>query len=68
LKESKYVRLANTRYRVLKNSRIPIMFLHPKSNHVFSVWQHKIVLLTILQYCESKSFRMFVVEWLVEEA
>src|SRR6478672_3639626 len=39
------------------------MFLHRKSNHVFSVWQH-IVLLTIRQY-ESKSFRMFV-EWLVE--
>ena len=42
------------------------MFLHRKSNHVFGVWQHKIVLLTIRQY-ESKSFRMFV-EWLVEEA
>ena len=62
MKESKYVRLANTIYRVLRNSRIP-MFLHRKSNHVFSVWQH-IVLLTIRQY-ESKSFRMFV-EWLVE--
>ena len=65
MKESKYVRLANTIYRVLRNSRIP-MFLHRKSNHVFSVWQHIIVLLTIRQY-ESKSFRMFV-EWLVEEA
>jgi transposase len=65
LKESKYVRLANTIYRVLRNSRIP-MFLHRKSNHVFSVWQHIVVLLTIRQY-ESKSFRMFV-EWLVEEA
>ena len=42
------------------------MFLHRKSNHLFGVWQHKIVLLTIRQY-ESKSFRMFV-EWLVEEA
>ena len=69
MKESKYVRLANTIYRVLRNSRIPIMFLHRKSNHVFSIWQHKIVLLTILQYCESKSYyRMFVVEWLFEEA
>ena len=66
LKESKYVGLANTIYRVLRNSRIPIIFLHPTSNHVFSVWQqHIVVLLTIPQY-ESKSFRMFVVDWLVE--
>lgn len=62
LKESRYVRLAKTMYRVLKNSRIPI-FLHRKSKHVFTVWQH-IVLLTIRQY-ESKSYRMFA-EWLVE--
>ena len=62
MKESKYVRLANTIYRVLRNSRIPL-FLHRKSNHVFSVWQH-IVLLTVREY-EGKSYRMFV-EWLVE--
>jgi Transposase DDE domain len=62
LKESKYVRLAYTIYRVLRNSRIPL-FLHRKSNHVFSVWQH-IVLLTVRQY-EGKSYRMFV-EWLIE--
>jgi hypothetical protein len=62
LKESKYVRLANTIYRVLRNSRIPL-FLHRKSNHIFSVWQH-IVLLTVRQY-EDKSYRMFA-EWLVE--
>src|SRR5437763_11760778 len=62
LKESRYVRLANTMYRVLRNSRIPL-FLHRKSNHVFTVWQH-LVLLTIKQY-EGKSYRMFV-EWLIE--
>ena len=62
MKESKYVRLANTIYHVLRNSRIPL-FLHRKSNHVFSVWQH-IVLLTVREY-EGKSYRMFV-EWLVE--
>jgi hypothetical protein len=62
LKESKYVRLANTIYRVLRNSRIPLL-LHRKSNHVFSVWQH-VVLLTVRQY-EGKSYRMFV-EWLIE--
>lgn len=49
-------------YRILKNSGIPI-FLHRKSNHLFTVLQH-IVLLTIRQY-ESKSYRMFT-EWLVE--
>jgi len=62
LKESKYVRLANTIYRVLRNSRIPL-FLHRKSNHLFSVWQY-MVLLTVRQY-EGKSYRMFA-EWLVE--
>jgi hypothetical protein len=49
-------------YRVLRNSRIPL-FLHRKSNHVFTMWQH-LVLLTIRQY-EGKSYRMFV-EWLIE--
>ena len=62
LKESRYVLLAKTMYRVLRNSRIPI-YLHRKSNHIFTVWQH-IVLLTIKQY-ERKSYRMFA-EWLVE--
>ena len=62
LNESRYVKLVNTMYRVLRNSRIPL-FLHRKSNHVFSVWQH-IVLLTVRQY-EDKSYRMFA-EWLVE--
>jgi len=63
LKESKYVRLASTIYRVLRNSRTPL-FLHRKSNHVFSLWQHIIVLLTVRQY-EGKSYRMFA-EWLFE--
>ena len=62
MKESKYVRLAYVIYRVLMRSRIPL-FSHKKSNHIFSLWQH-IVLLTIRQY-EGKSYRMFV-EWLVE--
>src|SRR4029078_2810754 len=49
-------------YRVLRSSRIPL-FLHRKSNHVFTMWQH-LILLTIRQY-EGKSYRMFV-EWLFE--
>src|SRR6478752_7817102 len=63
LKESRYVRLASTIYRVLRNSRTPL-FLHRKSNHVFTIWQHLVVLLTIRQY-EGKSYRMFA-EWLFE--
>jgi hypothetical protein len=37
--------------------------LHRKSNHIYTVWQH-IVLVTIRQY-EGKSYRMFT-DWLVE--
>lgn len=37
--------------------------MHRKSNHVYTVWQH-IVLVTIRQY-EGKSYRMFA-DWLVE--
>jgi hypothetical protein len=47
---------------VLRNARMPI-FLHVKSNHIFTVWQH-MVLLVIRQY-EGKSYRLFS-EWLVE--
>jgi hypothetical protein len=49
-------------FRVLNKSRIPL-FLHKKSNHIFTVWQH-IVLLVLRQY-EGKSYRMFV-EWFIE--
>jgi hypothetical protein len=62
LKESRYVKLADTMFHVIKKARIPL-FLHIKSNHIFTVWQH-IVLLVLRQY-ENKSYRMFV-EWLVE--
>ena len=37
--------------------------MHRKSNHVYTVWQH-IVLVTIRQY-EGKSYRMFA-DWFVE--
>ena len=62
MKESRYVRLADTMFRILKHARIPL-FLHKKSNHIFTVRQH-IVLLALRQY-ENKSYRMFV-EWLME--
>jgi hypothetical protein len=48
--------------RVLRYARIPL-FLHRKSNHIFTVWQH-MVLLVMRQY-EGKSYRLFV-DWLVE--
>lgn len=48
--------------RILKHSRIPLFF-NKKSNHVFTVWQH-VVLLAIRQY-EGKSYRMFA-DWLIE--
>src|SRR5437868_6992130 len=47
---------------VLRNARIPI-FLHGKSNHIFTVWQHMILL--VIRHYEGKSYRLFS-EWLVE--
>jgi len=64
LKESRYVRLANTMLHVLRNARIPI-FLHRKSNHIFTVWQHMVLLVMIRQYEGKNSYRLFS-EWLVE--
>ena len=50
-------------FRILNKSSIPLS-LHKKSeNHIFTVWQH-IVLLVLRQY-ENKSYRIFS-EWLVE--
>jgi hypothetical protein len=39
------------------------LYLHKKSNHIYTVWQN-IVLVTIRQY-EGKSYRMFT-DWLVK--
>ncbi|HET7390920.1 MAG TPA: hypothetical protein VFJ51_08870, partial [Nitrososphaeraceae archaeon] len=65
MKESKYVKLAHTMLCILKNVRMLPLFIHRKSNHIFAVWQH-LILLTIRQY-NGKSYRMFT-EWLVVEA
>jgi hypothetical protein len=48
---------------VLRNARISI-FLYRKDNHIFTVWQH-MVLLVIRQYEGKSSYRLFS-EWLVE--
>jgi hypothetical protein len=60
-KQSKYVRLADQLLRIIKHCCIPL-YLHRKSNHIYTVWQH-IVLVTIRQY-EGKSYTMFT-DWLV---
>ena len=49
--------------RVLRNARISL-FLCRKSNYIFTVWQHMVLLVMIRQY-EGKSYRLFS-EWLVE--
>jgi len=64
VKESRYVKLAHTMLCILKNARMLSLFINSKSNHIFTVWQH-LVLLTIRQY-GSNSYRMFTAEWLVE--
>jgi hypothetical protein len=56
-------RLSETVFRVLKHARIPL-FSNRKSNHIFTIWQH-IVLITIRQY-EGESYRMLFVDWLFE--
>jgi hypothetical protein len=48
VKELGYVRLARTILQILRYVRIRL-FLHRKSNHIFTVWQH-LSLLTIRQY------------------
>jgi len=63
VKESRYVKLAHTMLCILKNARMLSLFINRKSNHIFTVWQH-LVLLSKRQY-ESKSYRMFTAEWLV---
>jgi hypothetical protein len=45
LKETRYVKLAKSLFHTLVHSRIPL-YLHRKSNPVFTVWQH-ITLLVI---------------------
>ena len=49
---------------VLRNARIPL-FLRRNSNHIFTVWQHMVLLLLVIRQYEAKSYRLFV-DWLVE--
>ena len=43
--------------QIIKRARVP-PYLHRKSNHMYTVWQH-LILLALRQY-ESKSYRMFI--------
>ncbi len=62
MKESRYVKLVKTMLNVLMRARVPL-YMHRKSNHIYTVWQH-LILLALRQY-EGKSYRRFV-EWLHE--
>ena len=57
MKPTRYVRMARTMISIIKRARVP-PYLHKRSNHVYTVWQH-LVLLTLRQY-ECKSYRRFV--------
>jgi len=62
MKESRYVKLARTMLNILMRARVPL-YMHGRSNHIYTVWQH-IILLALRQY-ECKSYRRFT-EWLDE--
>ena len=49
--------MVRTMMQIIRRARVP-PYLHKRSNHVYKVWQH-LVLLTLRQY-ERKSYRRFV--------
>ena len=55
--KSFYVKMCHTMLNIIQRCRIP-RFLHSKSNHIYSVWTH-LILLVLRQY-ESKSYRRFI--------
>lgn len=57
MRPSRYVRMARSMMQIIKRARIP-PYLHRKSNHVYTVWQH-LILLVLRQY-EAKSYRRYV--------
>jgi len=57
MKSSRYIRIARSMMQIIKRARIP-PYLHKTSNHMYTVWQH-LILLALHQY-ESKSYRKFV--------
>ena len=57
MKSSRYIRMVRSMMQIIKRARIP-PYLHKRSNHVYTVWQH-LILLALRQY-ESKSYRRFI--------
>lgn len=57
MRPSRYVKMARSMMQIVKRARIP-PYLHKRSNHVYTVWQH-LILLVLRQY-EAKSYRRFV--------
>ncbi|KFM16294.1 transposase IS4 family protein, partial [Marine Group I thaumarchaeote SCGC AAA799-P11] len=56
MKSSRYIKMIRSMMQILKRARVP-PYLHKTSNHMYTVWQH-LILLTLRQY-ESKSYRRF---------
>ena len=56
MKESRDMKLAKTMLNVLMRARV-LHYMHGKSNHIYTVWQH-LILLAFRQY-EGKSYRRF---------
>lgn len=57
MKPSRYHMMARIMMQIVKRARLP-PYLHKTSNHVYTVWQH-LILLVLRQY-EAKSYRRFV--------
>ena len=58
--KNKYQRMVSLMRQILRKMRVPF-YLHSKSNHIFTLHQH-VIMLVLRQY-ESKSYESFV-EWL----
>lgn len=58
--KNKYQRMIALMRQILRKMRVPL-YLHEKSNHIFTIHQH-VIMLVLRQY-ESKSYESFV-EWL----
>ena len=56
MKSSRYTRMVRTMMSIIKRARIP-PYLHKCSNHVYTVWQHLVIL--VLRQYETKSYRRF---------
>jgi len=56
MRPSRYIRMVQAMMSIIKRARIP-PYMHRRSNHVYTVWQH-LVLLVLRQY-ERKSYRRY---------